>query len=155
MELWELAAREAIRETLARYAQCADGGRFTELAELFTEDGVLEIDGRAPVTGRTAILAFLTGTKQSLGATLEKPYIRHHVSSISITVQDAAHATASSYFLAVTERGPDHWGRYRDRLLRSGNRWLFQHRHVRPDGHSQNSWRATRVRGDGLTEKAP
>jgi len=144
MELWELAARELIRETLARYAHCADTGRFSELAALFTEDGVLDIDGRPPLRGHDAIVAFLTGTKSSLGATLESPYIRHHVSSISITIDGPGEASAASYFLAITERGPDHWGRYKDRLVCVDGRWLFRHRRVRPDGHAASSWRATR-----------
>ncbi len=145
MEVWEVAARQGIRETLARYAHCADTGRFAELAELFTEDGVLEIDGRPPLQGHAAIVAFLIGTKTSLTTTLARPYIRHHVSSVTIDVHGPDDASAASYFLAITERGPDHWGRYRDRLTRVGDRWLFRHRRVRPDGHSENSWRATRV----------
>ena len=144
MEIWELTARELIRETLARYAHYADGGRFAELVELFAEDGVLEIDGRAALRGHAAILEFLSGTKQSLGATLRQPYIRHHVSSLRIEVDGPDQASAVSYFLAITERGPDHWGRYRDQLVRVGEKWLFRHRRVRPDGHSPTSWRATR-----------
>ena len=150
MELWELIARERIRDTLSRYAQCADSGRFAELVELFTDDGILEIDSRDPLRGREAIAQFLNGTKSSLGSTLEYPYIRHHVSSIVIELYSPDDASAASYFLAITERGPDHWGRYRDRLTRVGDRWLFRHRRVRPDGHSSNSWRATRTpRADG------
>ena len=41
--------------------------------------------------------------------------------------------------LAVTERGPDHWGHYRDRLVRRDGRWLFAERHVRVDGRSPGS----------------
>ena len=144
MELWELVAREAIRETFAHYAHYADSGRFAELAELFTVDGILEIHGREPVSGRNAILSFLSATKSSLASTLARPYIRHHVSSIEIAVHSRDQASAVSYFLAITEHGPDHWGRYRDRLTRVGERWLLQHRLVRPDGHSEQSWRATR-----------
>jgi uncharacterized protein (TIGR02246 family) len=144
MELWELSARERIRDTLARYAHCADTGRFAELAALFTEDGVMEIDGRPPLQGRAAIETFLAGTKTNIAANLTRPLIRHHVSSIHIEVLGPDAATAASYFLAITERGPDHWGRYRDRFVRLGEQWLFQHRRVRPDGHAANSWVATR-----------
>ena len=133
MELTELVTRERIRETVARYAHYADTGRFTELVDLFTEDGVLEIHGRESLRGRAAILAFLTGAKTSLASTLQHPYIRHHVSSLTIDVHDADTASAASYFLAITERGPDHWGRYRDALRCAGERWLFQHRTVRLD----------------------
>ena len=144
VEAWESSARECIRETLARYAHFADTGRFAELADLFTADGALEIDGRPPLNGRPAILEFLTSTKQSLSSTLKRPYIRHHVSSITIALRSPDEAEAASYFLAMTERGPDHWGRYRDVLVRAGEDWLFRQRRVRPDGHSAQSWRATR-----------
>src|SRR5512147_2234614 len=100
MELWELAARERIRDTLARYAHCADTGRFAELVALFTEDGVLEIDGRPPLQGRAVIETFLTGTKTNIAANLSRPLIRHHVSSIRIEVHSPNEAGAASYFLA-------------------------------------------------------
>jgi len=144
MEMWELVARERIRETIARYAHCADTGRFADLVELFTDDGVLEIDGRLPLTGRSAIAGFLGSTKASLASTLGRPFIRHHVSSLTIEVDTPETARAASYFLAITERGPDHWGRYRDQLRAVGDRWLLEHRRVRPDGHSERSWRASR-----------
>jgi hypothetical protein len=144
MELWELAAREGIRDTLARYAHYADAGRFRELVALFTEDGVLEIDGRPPLQGRAAIETFLTGTRSDLRENLSQPFIRHHLSSVRIDLHGADTASAASYFLAITERGPDHWGRYRDRLVRAGDLWLFHQRRVRPDGHARDSWVATR-----------
>ena len=144
METWELVARELIRDTLARYAHCADRGRFDELVALFTEDGVLEIDGLPPLRGRDAIREFLQGTKTSIANTTGRPLIRHHLSSVQIDVASPVEAAAASYFLAITERGPDHWGRYRDRLIPAGSRWLFRHRRVTPDGHAPQSWRATR-----------
>ncbi len=136
MQTWELTARELIRETLARYAHCADRGQFAEMVTLFTDDGVLEIDGQPKLEGRAAIKAFLTRTKISRGAGSANPYIRHHVSSVTIDLLDADSATAASYFQAITERGPDHWGRYRDRLSRVGDVWLFAHRRVRLDGRA-------------------
>jgi len=39
----------------------------------------------------------------------------------------------------VTERGPDHWGRYRDRLVVRDGRWLFAHRRARADGYAPGS----------------
>ncbi|MBI1817075.1 MAG: nuclear transport factor 2 family protein [Deltaproteobacteria bacterium] len=145
MELWQLSAREGIRDTLARYAHCADSGRFAELVELFTEDGVLEIDGRAPLAGRAAILTFLTSTKTSLATGETQPFIRHHLSSIRIDIANTDTASAASYFLAITHRGPDHWGRYRDQLVQVGERWLFRHRRVRVDGRAPQGWSATRT----------
>lgn len=144
MEFEELIARELIRETLARYAHYADAGRFAELVDLFADDGVLEIDGRPPLRGRDAILAFLDSTKRSLAAGATRPYIRHHISSVTIELHSPTAASARTYFLAITDRGPDHWGRYRDDLIATDGRWLFARLRVRPDGHSEQSWRATR-----------
>jgi hypothetical protein len=138
MELWELEAREVIRSTINRYAHCADSGRFDDLVNLFATDGVMEIVGRDPIVGRDAIRVFLTGTKASLAATTTRPLIRHHVASIDIAVQDREHATARSYFFVITERGPDHRGRYRDELVRTDALWLFQRRRVQLEGRAES-----------------
>ena len=129
MDVWELAAREEIRELVARYAHLADSGRFEEMVALFAENGVLEIDGREPVRGRHALLEFLNGVRESPRGR----FIRHHVSSVRITVSAPGVAEGSSYFLVLTERGPDHWGRYRDRYALQGDRWVFTRRRVRVD----------------------
>jgi uncharacterized protein (TIGR02246 family) len=134
MDPWELEAREAIRTLIARYAHCADRGRFEELAALFAEDATLEIAGREPLRGREAIRAFLSATKTALAGQSTHPFIRHHVSSVLIDVQTPDAATAASYFFVITELGPDHWGRYHDDLARVGGRWLFRRRSVRLDG---------------------
>jgi hypothetical protein len=136
MELWELAAREHVRDLIARYAHCADSGRFHELAMLFAEEGVLEIDGRPPLQGRLAVEAFLTRTKETLAGTGPQPYLRHHVTSIEIEVLDPDSADAVSYFFVVNESGLDHWGRYRDHFVQSGERWFFERRRVRVDAYS-------------------
>ncbi len=59
MEMWELVAREHIRDTLARYNWAGDAGRLDELAETFCADGVLEIRGAERLRGRSEIVAFL------------------------------------------------------------------------------------------------
>lgn len=140
MDTAELAAREAVRELVARYAHLVDRGRIDEVVLLFTADGVLEANDLPPVRGREAIRAFLAGTKARLAAATTRPLIRHHVSSLTIDLTGPDAATAASYFFAVTERGPDHWGRYRDRIVRVDGGWLFAHRRVRTDGHAPGSW---------------
>jgi hypothetical protein len=137
MERWELEAREAIRSIIGRYAHCADRGHFAELVSLFTEDGALAIAGRDPLVGRDAIRSFLTATKSTLAVQSARPFIRHHVSSILIDVAARNTATAASYFFVITERGPDHWGRYRDELARTADGWLFRRRTVRLDGRRE------------------
>jgi len=139
MESWELIARELVRATVMRYVHLVDAGKLDELVELFTEDATLEAGDLPPATGRAAIRALFRDTGTRLAAATTRPLIRHHVSSLEVEVQGPASATARSYFLAVTERGPDHWGRYRDRLVQVDGRWLFQHRRVRTDGRAADS----------------
>jgi len=139
MELWELTARELVRETIARYAHLVDRGRIDELVELFAEDGTLEAGDPPPAHGRAAIREFFLGTRDRLAAATVRPLIRHHVSNVLVVLEDRKTATAESYFLAVTERGPDHWGRYRDRLVERDGRWLFQHRRAKRDGQAAGS----------------
>jgi len=61
MELWELAARERIRDSLARYNWSGDAFRLDELALAFCDDGELEIRGREAARGRHAIVELLGG----------------------------------------------------------------------------------------------
>lgn len=139
METWALVARERVRETIVRYAHLVDTGRFDELLDLFTEDATLEAGDHPPARGRAAIRAFFVDTGIRLRAAQGRPFIRHHVSSIDVEVESPDAATSRSYFLAITDQGPDHWGRYRDRLVRDGERWLFAHRRVRTDGRVAGS----------------
>ncbi|HLK11391.1 MAG TPA: nuclear transport factor 2 family protein [Candidatus Binatia bacterium] len=144
MTLDELAARELIRDLVAAYAELADRGRFADVAALFTEDGVLEVAGGGTHRGREAIHGFLAGAGAGLRATTGRPLVRHHVSNLRITLGAGAEATGACSFLVLTERGLDHWGRYRDAYVRDRDRWLFRHRRVRVDGWTPASWAAAR-----------
>lgn len=145
MEAWELEAREQIRDAIARYAHCVDGGRFDDLVELFVPDGVLEVEGEPPHRGREAIRNFVAGTGRDLAVATGAPRIHHHVGSIVIALEGEQRARARCYFLAVTDRGVDHWGRYQDELVRSDDRWRFAHRRVRTDGAVAGGWVAGRT----------
>jgi len=144
MEAWEFAAREQIRDTITRYAHYVDGGRFDELVDLFVPDGVLEVEGEPPHRGREAILAFVTGVGRDIAASRGAPRIRHHVGNVLVELEGPHRARARSYFLAVTNSGVDHWGRYRDQLVPSGGQWHFSLRQVRTDGAAPGSWAAGR-----------
>src|SRR5690349_9324256 len=100
MELWELAAREQIRETVARYAHLVDRGRIDALVLLFAEDGTLEAGDRPPARGRAAIRAFFADTAAQLASASTRRLIRHHVSNLAIEVSGPESASAESYFLA-------------------------------------------------------
>jgi hypothetical protein len=112
---------------------------------LFAVDGVLEVRGEAPLQGRAAIRAYLERVGEQLGNTTTVPTIRHHVSNLTIDVVSPTEARGACYFLAITEHGVDHWGRYRDRYTPEGDRWLFAHRLARTDGTTPGGWAAERT----------
>jgi len=122
-----LSDEEAIRQLLARYTYNGDRGRLAELAACFAADGILEYPG-AQATGPA-------GIARQLGNGVPNPtrtFVRHHITPPLIEVDGAA-ATARSYFLVVSNAGPDHSGTYDDRLVRTADGWRFAHRRVRID----------------------
>jgi hypothetical protein len=146
MDVWELGAREEIRETLARYHHFGDSGRFTEMAALFAIDGVLEVRGESSAVGRDAIVEYLGGVKRDLLALSDLPMLRHYSTNVTITVTSLREATAASAFLVLSESGLDHWGRYRDQLVTEDDGWRFAHRLVRTDGYAPDGWAIRRQR---------
>jgi hypothetical protein len=148
MELWELIARECCRDTLAQYTHAGDRYRLDEYAAAFCEDGVLEIRGTPPVVGRAAIverIAAATGpqspaqTQRPEETATVKRIVRHNVTNIRFESVSPTEAMIASYFTVFTEIGLDHMGRYRDRLVPVGDRWLIAHRFVSTDWRAPNS----------------
>jgi SnoaL-like domain len=140
VEVWELIARERIRDTLARYTWSGDSLRAEELAAAFCEDGELEVRGREPVRGRDAIADFVAGVGRRPPApaagTAARRIVRHNVTNIRFLELEPERALVASYFTVLTEIGLDHHGRYRDTFVRAGDEWLIRHRFVSTD------WRA-------------
>jgi SnoaL-like domain len=134
VEIWELTAREQIRDTLARYNWSGDAGRLDGLAGTFCTDGVLEIRGSSELRGRSEIVAFLGGVTGQLASTAAvKPIVRHNLANVLFTALTPERAEVSSYFTVVTHIGLDHFGRYRDTLVPVGDTWLIKHRKVSTD----------------------
>jgi hypothetical protein len=134
MEMWELVAREQIRDTLARYNWSGDAGRLEGLAETFCVDGVLEIRGAEPLRGRSEITAFLGAVTGKIAADADiKPVVRHNVANILFTALTPDEAQVSCYFTVVTHIGLDHFGRYRDTLVPESDTWLIKQRKVSTD----------------------
>ena len=65
--------------------------------------------------------------------------VRHNVTNVRFESVSPEEAVVSSYFTVFTEVGADHMGRYRDRLVPVGERWLIAHRFVSTDWHAANS----------------
>jgi SnoaL-like domain len=145
MQMWELVAREQIRDTLARYNWSGDAGRIDDLTRTFCADGVLEIRGRQPLRGRTEIAAFLGGVTGSVATAADvKPVVRHNVANVLFTGLTPDQAQVSCYFTVFTHIGLDHFGRYRDALVPDGDSWLIKHRKVTTDWTAANSAMARR-----------
>jgi SnoaL-like domain len=148
VEMWELVAREQIRDTLARYNWSGDAGRVDDLAETFCADGVLEIRALQPLRGRSEIASFLRGVTGNVAANADvKPVVRHNIANVLFTGMTAHEAHVSSYFTVVTHIGLDHCGRYRDTLVPDGDTWLIKHRKVSTDWASPQSTMAQQPAG--------
>jgi hypothetical protein len=140
LEIWELVAREQIRDTLARYNWSGDAGRLDGLTETFSPDGVLEIRGFEPLCGRSAIQLFLGGvTAKTATSAATTPIVRHNLTNVLFTDLNPDQAQVSSYFTVVTHVGLDHFGRYRDTLVPDGDTWLIKHRKVSTDWAAADS----------------
>jgi ketosteroid isomerase-like protein len=151
MELWEINARESIRDLTTRYNSNGDAGRFANVRELFLDDAVMDLQGEVK-TGLDEIMTIFTGTQSKLHDTPAKqasqtpeekaalPYVRHFTATHQIDLVDANNATGRLYFFVFTPIGPDHWGRYTDTYrTNAAGQWKFAHRHVKVDGRSPNS----------------
>ncbi|MDP7702091.1 nuclear transport factor 2 family protein [Mycobacterium sp. TY815] len=147
MDVWELVAREQIRDTLARYNWSGDAGRLDDLAAAFCEDGLLEIRGLPPLRGRAEIAGFLRGVTGNAAAAAgadRRPLVRHILTNVLFTDVTADRAHVSSYFTVVTHVGLDHVGRYRDVLVPAEGTWLITQRTVSTDWAAPTSQLAHR-----------
>lgn len=140
-------AAQAIAYTQSVYATAGDRGRIAELATAFTEDGVLEFRGAAH-RGHAAIEASLSGFDagaEPTGATPARAFTRHNLTTRRIEFDGPDAAEAWTYFMVVTPLGLDHTGRYVDRFVRAGDRWLIAHRRVSLDWAVEGSRQADHV----------
>jgi uncharacterized protein (TIGR02246 family) len=135
----ELAAREEIRDLVARYNALGDSGRIEALAELFAEDAELEIEGRAHA-GRAAIRALFERAAEEarVGGAVRR--LRHFTSTHAIDLLSEDRARGRCYYLVLTEAGLDHWGRYTDAYRVEAGRWRFTRRAVTVDGLVPGGW---------------
>lgn len=147
MTLEDMLAREAIRDTLAKYNVSGDRLKVDDYAACFTEDGVIEAEHADPAyafryEGRAAIRAWqarwlertLAGEKIHAAS-----FARHHLSTSKIDLTGPDSADVRTYWVAWTDIGPDHAGYYLDRFRKVGEDWLIAHRRVREDWRSPDS----------------
>ena len=147
MEHWELAARESIRDLVARYNANGDAGRFGPMLELFTQDASMELpDGEH--RGLAAIRAIFEGASASSGGGqgARASFIRHFTATHQIDLLSRSEARGSCYFVVFSDGGADHWGCYVDDYRFVDGRWLFARRKVTVEGSVPGGWADTRLR---------
>lgn len=101
MELWEIEARDAIRDLVVRYNSNGDAGRFAEVMELFAADAVMVLDDHVR-TGREEILTIFTGVREHLTVTdatgsKAPTYVRHMTATHQIDLIDQHAARGRCY----------------------------------------------------------
>lgn len=137
METWEVAIREAVRDTIARYVHAGDRARIADMAACFAEDGVMQVGSDDPLVGRGAIIEMM---ETALPSERRPTHAHHHVTSTHFLEVTPREVDASSYFTVMTDCGADHWGHYRDRFTPSDGRWLLASRKIRVAGFAADSY---------------
>jgi hypothetical protein len=135
----EVAARLEVEQLLARYTALGDAGRVADFAALFASDGVLDIAGRRLAVGPEEVRVFAEEAGAAMRSVPGLLPGAHHVSSRLVDLAGPGDARSSSVFLFVAASGPDHWGTYRDRLVRTAGGWRFARRSVRFTGFAPES----------------
>jgi hypothetical protein len=148
MELWELFAREQIRDLVARYNTNGDAGRLEEATAVFTDDARVEFIEPGSSTlyiGRAEVYRMMTEVKnkwsEAAKSRAEALYVRHFVASHQIDVIDECNARGRCYVAVIKAHGLDHWGRYIDEYRREDERWLISARRAITDDIAEGEFR--------------
>jgi hypothetical protein len=139
MEHWELEAREAIRDLVARYNANGDTGRFDQVVELFAPDAVMDTGNGTTREGSDEIRTIFTGARDAARFGDHPVYLRHITGTLQIDVVDEANAKGRCYYFVITDVGLDHWGRYIDEFRTVDGTWKFARRRVTIDGRNPAS----------------
>ncbi len=122
---------EAIRDTWRDYCARLDAEDWTGLADVFTEDGVVEMVGLAAFApqfdgryqGRETIIGDFY---KPVIAGIEGPLSGHLSTNMQIDLQ-GDEATTLAYFFEIVGEGQVLIGTYQHRLRRDSDRWRFAH----------------------------
>lgn len=160
MQLWELVARESIKDCIARWNYSGDARQMDQMVLVLAPDVEFQaVDGDV-LHGRDAVLEFLTGVRDRKGAggadpdprpapndgrylpRGTKPSIRHFTSNPRITLESEARAQVRTYYAVLSSFGLDHWGRYIDEFGVVDGEWLITKRVITTDGVDPDGWAA-------------
>lgn len=161
MELWELIARESIRDLIARWNYHGDARRMDQMVMVLAPDVEFRAVDDDVLHGRAAVLDFLTGVRNSKGDRSEaeaearpapndgpylpagtNPSIRHFTSNPRIEFESETRAQVRTYYSVLTSFGLDHWGRYIDEFGVVDGEWLITKRVITTDGVDPEGWAA-------------
>jgi hypothetical protein len=154
MLIWELLAREQIRDLVARYNANGDSGRLDDVLTLFATDATLDI-GSDRYRGAHEIRRMFEAAADET-RTEPETYIRHFTATHQIDFVSEQAARGRSYFQVLTPAGLDHWGRYVDEYVLTDGSWRFAARTVRVDGTVAGGWAdRTQTRLQANRERGP
>jgi ketosteroid isomerase-like protein len=128
----ELTDREAIRDLRYRYHEYINEGRFKDIADLFTEDGVLDFAHLGKASGRADIQKFFSGIGPAASAADKsrpriswvKQFIHNHVIQMH-----GDHGHGFSYLEAKPIYGGEAFlvaARYDDDYAKVNGEWKFK-----------------------------
>ncbi len=125
--LQDLVDRQAINDTLQRYARGIDEFDFELVGAVFTADAVARYSAYPEMIGGAAVAEFL---RQH---TANTTWHQHMLSVVEVTINEDR-ATSLTYYVAhAVLRNPDgalslSVGDYRDGLVRTADGWRIAHR---------------------------
>jgi CHAD domain-containing protein len=161
-DIEQLAARlghledlEAIRATWLQYCNRLDLEDFEALADVFTENAVLEVDGLSPgLDGRyhqrrSIIDDFYAATGTSDSSEATAGFMTGHLSTNMQIDLDGDEATTLAYFFEIVDNDLVLIGTYQHRLRRDPDRWRIAF--LRISVRYRARLETGRVRGQPLT----
>jgi hypothetical protein len=150
MEIWELIARESIRDRIARWNANGDAGRFADMVQVLAPEVEFTPTPDTVIRGRDAVLEYLgalgAGTPPDTSGRYVpdggRPSLRHFTSTIQIDLVSEQSARVRSYYQVVSATGLDHWGRYLDEFGVVDGEWLITRRTITTEGVDPDGWAA-------------
>lgn len=133
----ELRTRVGVGDLLATYQFLADHGKLSELSALFLPDAVY-VTNTEELVGRDEIAGFFRRTAEAFLSTDFLP-ARHYLSSVYIEPRPDGSAATYACFQFVGTAGLDHWGTYRDQVVRTDDGFRFARRKATVEGHVPGS----------------
>lgn len=134
----KLDHQDQARQLSARYAEAIDSRDYDKLAEVFSDDAVLEIPG-LKVEGRAAIVAWY---REYMEANMPGWMGRHFIVNHRFGEDDGGGLPMDTYFL-YTFRGPAEsiigWGRYDNKVVFTDGVARLSYKYITVDSQSEVS----------------